>query len=549
MTDATDPSPDPTSTDAAAPDRGVIGLRALLLYVLAVAAYTLPFIGARALFYRDEVRYGGIVSEMIERGAWLTQTIAGTPYLDKGPIYFMALRLGAEIAGGPSPAVFFAVNAVTVFLFAVLAHVAFRWLGTPERLATRAGLILLSLPFVAFYALTLRMDPLFAGVILLSFAAFARALEAARPRAWFVAGGVLAGLAVLIKGPFGVIFPVGGIVAAALVTGRARRLASRDFALALAACAGLVAAWFLALLIAFGWPAMVNIVEVQIVERAVNSVDGRKPWSTYLTATPAVLLPWLLLAPALIGARTFRERPQILWLVFTLAALIVMQSVAQKSAKYLFPVLPPMALWLAIALARTETRAPWAPRLVLAVTGAVLFVTFAALWIGVTWEAAWLADALEQAPGAHLAAFALWGCLSAAPVLGAVWLRGSARILAVILGTAILFTGLKASLTEDLNRLYDPGPAVALLTEALPAEAPVVVVDIYRGAFSWHLDRPHVYVFGQAAAAEAVAATPGPLGLLIDDRLADPVPDWLSDAEKIGEQRLESTRVGIYLRP
>lgn len=529
--------------------RAPIGLKALSLYTLVVAAYTLPFIAARELFYRDEVRYGGIVLEMMDRGAWLTQTIAGAPYLDKGPIYFMALRLGAEMAGGPAPAVFFAVNAVTVLLFAVCAHAAFRWLGTPEHLALRSGLILLSLPFVAFYALTMRMDPLFAGVILLSFAAFVRALDAERARLWFLAAGALAGLAVLIKGPFGLIFPVGGIVAAALVTRRGRRLFVRDFALSLLACGGVVAVWFLALLVVFGWSALVNIVEVQIVERAVNSVDGRKPWTTYLTATLPILLPWALLAPALIGARLRRDPALITWAVFTLVALLVMQSVAQKSAKYLFPVLPPMALFLALALERAEARAPWAPRLVLALSAALLFAIFAALWAGATWEAAWLADALAQASGAHLAGFAIWGVAASGAVLSAVWLTGVPRILAVCLGTAILFTGLKASLSADLNRLYDPAPAVDLLTDALPADAPVLVVDIYRGALSWHLRRPHDYVFGTAAAAEAIAGTQGPLGVLVDARLAATAPEWLDGARKIGAHAIESTLVEAWIRP
>jgi 4-amino-4-deoxy-L-arabinose transferase-like glycosyltransferase len=540
---------EPAPAQAAKESQSPIGLRALALYTLVVAAYTLPFIGARELFYRDEVRYGGIVREMMERGAWLTQTIAGAPYLDKGPVYFMALRLGAELAGGPTPAVFFAVNAVTVLLFAVFAHMAFRWLGTSERLALRAGLILLSLPFVAFYALTMRMDPLFAGVILLSFAAFARALEADRAQVWFIAGGVLAGVAVLIKGPFGVIFPVGGVIAGALFTGPARRLFVRDFAIALAACAGVVAIWFTALLVVFGWPALINIVEVQIVERAVNSVDGRKPWSTYLTATLPILLPWILLAPALIRSRPGRDRALILWGAFTILALVVLQSVAQKSAKYLFPVLPPMALFLALALERAEARAPWAPRLVLAASAVLLALVFAALWWGATREAAWLADVLEQASAAHLAGFALWGILAAAAVLGAARLEGEARILAVCLGTAILFTGLKASLAEDLNRLYDPGPAVATLTDALPEDAPVIVVDVYRGSFSWHLRRPHSYVFGSDAAADALAGAIGPVGLMVDARLAATDPAWLDGAEKIGDHLIETTAVALYMRP
>ncbi len=525
-----------------------IGLRAFALYVVAVAAYTLPFIGARVLFYRDEVRYGGIVNEMIAREAWLTQTIAGSPYLDKGPVYFMALRAGAELAG-PSPATYFAVNAVTVLIFAVAGHVALRWLGTTERLAERAGLILLSLPFVGFYALTLRMDPLFAGAILLSFAAYARALDADRQRGWFVAGGVLSGLAVLIKGPFGVIFPIGGAIAAALVTGRARQLWSGGFALSLLVAAALVAAWFAALVAAFGWPAMVNIVEVQIVERALESVDGRKPWTTYITALPLILLPWLVLAPALRGAGLRRNRTAVLWAVYTLVALVVMQSVAQKSAKYLFPVLPPLALCLAIALDRAEERAPWAPRAVMAAAALVVAAAFGALLFGAASGAAWLAEALEQTTAERLRAFALWGLAATAALVPAILLAGRGRILSVIAATAILFTGLKATLSEDMNRVLDPGPAVAALTAELPGAAPVIVVDIYRGTFSWHLDRPHSYLYGAEATTAAIADAPRPLGLLVDEETADDAPDWLTGARRLGSHRVESLSVGIYVLP
>jgi 4-amino-4-deoxy-L-arabinose transferase-like glycosyltransferase len=524
-------------------------LPALVLYVLAVAAYTLPFIGQRVLFYRDEVRYGGILNEMIARDAWLTQTIAGEPYLDKGPVYFMALRAGAELAGGPSPAIFLAVNAATVVLFAVFAHVALRWLGTPERMAMRAGLILLSLPFVAFYALTLRMDPLFGGVILLSFAAYARALDADRSLAWFLAGGALAGLAVLIKGPFGVVFPLGGSVAAAMVTGTARRLASRGFLLSLLLAAAVVALWFAALLAEFGWPALVNIAEVQLVERAVNSVDGRKPWTTYIVALPLILLPWLAVAPFLRGAGLRHSRPALLWALYTLVALIVMQAVAQKSAKYLFPVLPPLALYLAIALDRAEARAPWAPRAMLAATALAMATIFGVLWWGAATGAPWLDDALRHTSGGRLSAFAIWGLAAAVAVVPGIWLAGTPRIITVIAATAIVFTGLKSTLTEDLNRFFDPGPSVAMLNAALPADAPALVVDFYRGTFSWHLDRPHAYLVGAEAAAEAIAETSRPLGLLVDSGIAEDAPDWLNDAERLGAHAIESRIVHVYVLP
>lgn len=522
-----------------------IGLRAFCLYAVAVAAYTLPFLGARALYYRDEVRYGGIVKEMVAADAWLTQTIAGLPYLDKGPVYFAALRAGAE-AWGLVPAAFFAVNAITVLIYAVAAHIALRWLGATERMAERAGLILMSLPFVAFYALTLRMDPLFAGVIVLSFAAYVRALQEDGHRAWAIAGGALSGLAVLIKGPFGVMFPVLGAAAAALATGRARWFGGRDFALSLAVAGALVAVWFIALLVVFGWSALVNIAEVQLVERAVSSVDGRKPWTTYLTGLPLILLPWILFAPWLIRSGIRTDRTALHWAVFTLVALVIMQAVAQKSAKYLFPVLPPLAYFAAIALDEAERRAAWVPRLVFGLAAMTLAVTFAALLWGARAEAPWLGEALALSSPAALSGFAGWGLGAAGVLAVGTMVSGVWRILAIMAATAVLFTGLKATLVDDLNRWLDPGPAVALLVDALPPDAPVHVVDIYRGTFSWHLDRPHAYFYGPEA-GQAVSGAARPLGLLVDAETVAQAPDWLDGAERIGTHTVEALTVEVFV--
>lgn len=529
----------------------VLGLRALVLYILGVAAYTLPFIGQRALFYRDEVRYGGIIREMMADGTWWTQTIAGLPYLDKGPVYFMLLRAGAELAGGPAPWVFFAVNAVTVLLFVVAAHVALRWLGASESRAELAGLILLSLPFTAFYALTLRMDPLFAGAILLSFAGFARGLGRAHPMRDFLIGGAFSGLAVLIKGPFGFAFPYAALLVAALVTGDGRRLISWPMLAALGVTGALVGTWFLTLLAQFGWPAMVNIAEVQLVERALNSVDGRKPWHTYLTALPLVLLPWLLLAPWLRRSGLWQDRGTRLWIVFIVVSMVIMQVVAQKSAKYLFPVLPPLTLLLAIALERAEASAPWVPRVLFGLAAALVGLVFAALWWGTATRADWLAEALAETTEPRLKGLATAGLLAAAVLAAAVWLSGWRRVVPMIAATAILMTGLKAALVQDLNRVLDPGPAVDRLLAELPADAPVVVVvDFYRGSFSWHLaPRSHHYTFGDTGPAETIAGASRPLGLLVDAGTAFEAPAWLAGAQELGRHRIESREVVIYVLP
>jgi hypothetical protein len=88
-----------------------------------------------------------------------------------------------------------------------------------------------------------------------------------------------------------------------------------------------------------------------------------------------------------------------------------------------------------------------------------------------------------------------------------------------------------------------------MLNAALPADAPALVVDFYRGTFSWHLDRPHAYLFGAEAAAEAIAGTSRPLGLLVDSGIAEDAPDWLNDAEGLGEHAIESRIVHVYVLP
>jgi hypothetical protein len=116
----------------------------------------------------------------------------------------------------------------------------------------------------------------------------------------------------------------------------------------------------------------------------------------------------------------------------------------------------------------------------------------------------------------------------------------------VIAASALLLNGVKASLTDDLNRLFDPGPAVAALAEVLPDDRPVVVVDFYRGSFSWHLRGPHTYVYGDAADT-VIGETPRPLGLLVDGDTATADPAWLDGAEPLGAHRIEAREVMVYL--
>ena len=183
-------------------------LRDHLLYGVIVAVYCLPALFQRDLFFRDESRYGAVVKDMIRNDAWFTLTIGDAFYSEKPPLFFSLLRLASEIAGTTAPWVFFGVVTVTAFFFVAASDAFLRAAGCDRRTVLSANLLLLSVPWIAIHMQLLRMDLLFSGLILLSLACYVRGVDVEKANFRPLFGGLLAGLAVLTKGPFGALIPL-----------------------------------------------------------------------------------------------------------------------------------------------------------------------------------------------------------------------------------------------------------------------------------------------------------------------------------------------------
>ena len=341
------------------------------LYLAIVAVYTLPYLWSRDLLYRDETRYGAVVREMIRNDAWLTLTLNDRPYLEKPPLFFTLIRAVAEIAGSTEPWVFLAVVAASAFFFVAASHLFLRSIGADRSTARLANLFLLAMAWLPPFMNYLRMDLLFAGFILLSLAAYARGIERAEANLWPLAGGLMAAIAILVKGPFGGLMPLLTVIAYAVASGQGRRLLRIDLLASLAVAVLPVAAWFGLLYARFGREVIARIFGEQLVERAVAGRDAQRGWWLYLVWAPLSFMPWLLLLPALrlpqIRAALFGPRP-IDWrrlprtVLFTLSFLVpsflLLNLVAQKNIQYLAPLLPGFAVLLALAYRRLEPAAP-----------------------------------------------------------------------------------------------------------------------------------------------------------------------------------------------
>ncbi|MEL6167663.1 MAG: hypothetical protein AAFR35_03170 [Pseudomonadota bacterium] len=513
-----------------------------LLWAAVIALYAFPFIGLRDLYYQDEVRYGGIVADMIARDAWATMAIAGEPYLDKGPIYFALFRAAVDASGSNAPAVFVAVNAGTLLFYIAATYGALRLMDVSHARARLAAWILLSLPYTAAYANILRMDFLFAGIILLAFAVYLRGLDDDEPNSTTVEAGALVGLAVMVKGPFGLLFPVGGAALAMVFQGNAQRILKRDVWMSLGLAGLIVFGWFGFLVLEFGPTALRNIAEVQLVERAMQSVDGRKPWWTYLTGLPLVLLPWLAIALLALSRGIRREEldwPCVTGLAFVIVALAIMQIVAQKSVKYLFPVLPFFALFLAIAIERADRDFSGILRWGFAAIGGGMALFFFVLAGAAVAEAEWLGD-LREVGSERLFWFGLASAVGAAIVAASGWRTGWQRTLPVILSLIVIFSAAKGALLPDVNRLFSPRVLSAEIATVTEDGETVTIFGVYRGTFSYHLSAPHRYVYDPGAAALAE----GPL--VLPEDLAQRFPEVVEGRVRAAEGRIEDQQIVVY---
>ncbi len=537
-------------------------IRDHLLYALIVAAYCLPFIAERDLFYRDESRYGGVVKEMIASDSWFTLTLGGDFYSDKPPLFFALIRLATEISGTIAPSVFFAIVALTAFFFVAGSDAFLRAAGFDRRTVRSANLILLGVPWIAVHIQVVRMDLLFSGLILFAIAAYARGMWRDAANLLPLLGGLLAGLAVMVKGPFGVAIPLLSLIAFAGATRDLRVLLRRDMLASLLPMLLPVLAWFAILYSNFGTDAFDLIFNEQIVDRVAEGRDSSRPFHLYPLWIAFTLLPWLLLAPLFLvkrfwslvfagEARNDWTAPQPglrLVLACLFATALTLGAVAQKNIHYLLPLVPALLVLVAIAYRRLDEKAPalldWF--YVLLAIGALAGPP-AALWaLGFASEGdrAELFAVIDPQTLRHAAAaFAL----CAIPLAIGGRLRGSARLLAGVASVAVMLFAFKAILLPDIDRVMSPRHLAERFEPVIPKGSPVLVYGIYPGSLSYHLDYPLTYVDG-AEGLVAVLSSSDPRYIVTSRGRFERTAGLREGFTIVAENRLESLAMVLLER-
>ena len=310
--------------------------------------------GALSVTAPVEVNYAQTAKEMLAAGDYLSPQIYGNYWYDK-PIFFYWELIAAfsvfgvtDFAARFFPALFAAVGLVLTYVFARRLYderTAF-WstiiLGTGVLYSVLAKLILTDMSLFVFFGGTL--------------AAFFIGYYEQRTYYFYIAYAC-AGLAVLTKGPIGLLLP--GLVilvflAAARDLSALRRICIPTGLLVFAA---VCAPWYVYMYLAHGADFVNTFLGIHNVLRATVSEHAKwDVWYFYLGIYFLGMFPWSFALPLGIW-RAWRVRPVIetrtlFLLVWAIVVPVFFQFMATKYPTYSFPAFLPTAILTARLLAK-----------------------------------------------------------------------------------------------------------------------------------------------------------------------------------------------------
>jgi 4-amino-4-deoxy-L-arabinose transferase-like glycosyltransferase len=428
------------------------------LLLAATAALVLPNLGGPSLWDIDEGNNAEAAREMLESGNWVVPTFNGQLRVDK-PALLYWLQLGAYAVFGVNEFAARFPSAVAAMITVLLAYELGRRMFGSASTGLLGGLLLAS--NVAFCAAGRFANPdallnLFTVLALLFFW-FGYGCGG---RLWFVPTAVSMGLAVLAKGPVGVVLPLTVLGLFLLWMGQVRRLFD------LRILAGTLAF----LLVVLPWYTWVGVETRAVflrgflfehnIFRFVHSMENHKgPIYYYAVVLALGFLPWsvFLGLSAWYSLRTGSgEDPlpaegnrfpcRFLWC--WIAVYFVFFTIAgTKLPNYILPLYAPVALLSARFLDRWRQGIVQPPGWAVAISLACLALLGLGTSFGVL--AASGAVALSKVPPvlAGRSAFALVGIIPLLAAIGAGWcLCQRRRVAAVVLlaSTAVVFLGLVA---------------------------------------------------------------------------------------------------------
>ncbi len=326
----------------------LIQYRLLLLGLLGAALYV-GCIGLFDLWYPDEPNIAEVAQAMFVSGDWIAPRRMGVIWVDYPPLIYWAGSISSTVLGGMNQFTLRLPSALAaICLVLVTCAVGSRWYDGKTGLW--AGFLLLTFSQFALQAVGYRTDMLFSFFIGTGLLVYAGGVgDGIRwwPRA---AGFALLGLALLTKGPLGLLLP--GLVLTLWHGARREWRPLLELAPLSLISLAIYVPWFVACAKEMGSDNMLYELWAQNFGRFLSGARmHERPFYYYFVAIGYDLAPWTPLLPFALW-RIYRNR---LWqdrhtqlVIWWFAAFFVFLSIAvTKRQMYLLPAYPAIALLMA----------------------------------------------------------------------------------------------------------------------------------------------------------------------------------------------------------
>ncbi|NOY54178.1 MAG: glycosyltransferase family 39 protein, partial [Deltaproteobacteria bacterium] len=364
---------------------------ALLILLLAALVFFYN-LGDISLWDPDEPRGAVIAHEMLQRGDWIHLSYNGHPVTDnpalvKPPLYYWSIALFSALQGHVDEFSARLPSALAGITTAILVFfLGARIFGT--KTGFLGGLIFISNHMLFEQARSAEIDMTLTFLITAALFLFYHCYHEHYRPGWLYPAYAALGLAVLAKGPVGVIVPLMIAFLYLLARRDLKAIGKIKLPAGLLIILAVASPWFILEGRAFGAEFFFR----QNFERFFHAFDHIQPWYYYFVKLPIHFLPWTLLLPAAV-AYWFRRRKEknpgrtflLIWFIATFVFFSLSQS---KRSLYIVPLYPALSLLVAEALERISSEQnlasllPW-------IRGGAAF--FALLLVTAGGTAAWLA--------------------------------------------------------------------------------------------------------------------------------------------------------------
>ncbi len=485
---------------------------AYLLLLIAWGALCLPNLGGPSLWDVDEGKNAQAAVEMQESANWIVPTFNYELRADKPPLLYW-LQAGSYALFGVNEFAARLPSALAALLSILLTYELARNAFGPMA-GLLSGLTLGSAVSFCASAHFANPDSLLNAFSLLTLYLFWSGF-AARGRWWLITCGLSSGLAVLAKGPVGLLLPGCVMILFLLWERQLWRLFDSRILLGLLGFLVVAAPWYVWVALETKGIWIAEFWRVHNQDRFLGTMEnhggsvfyyililmiGLSPWSVFMLLTGCHSRDELYAEPTI-------QRSATRFLLCWIATYFVFFSIARtKLPNYILPLFPAAAILVARCLdrwRRGEWQAPqWA--LVLSFAGLVflgLGLATGLLMIGGAVPLPF--EKLRTMPGLEI-----WAALGLLPIMSALagwfWKRLETRSCAicVMTGSALAFTTLLAAGAVAAVEPYKAPRALAALlpSDQRQRECRIATLDYFQPSLVFYCQR-QVLAFDHAEAA------------------------------------------------